>query len=1071
MKIGTRTSAILTATASLIAITMSAAPAQAQQAEDCSAYDTQAERDACAERVNTTVATPDSVRSDDGAIIVTGSRIRKSEFNSPDPIQIINPDLGQKQGQNQLADLLQSSPVAAGSIQITSAISNSFVTNGGADAQTVSLRGLGAERTLVLLNGRRAGPAGVRGAVSSFDLNVLPLSVVKQVEVLKTGASSIYGSDAVAGVVNILTKTDTDGFEVGGFTSVPVHGGGETYDFNVTWGKRFDRGHVLATVDYYQQQNLRRNDRKFLGCQEEYLTREDGTRADIVDFRTGKPACFGIIGNAIFINNDFGFLFGDAPLVASNGLQLYSGQYGSEFGAVGVRLNSIPGIGAPDNFYGMNFDGPSTGAVNQYDPLEQMSDVFSKVTRFTTFVDAAYELTDNVEIYTELLFNNRKSYSNGFQQFALFQFTGNTLLPSLTRDPATGGLSLDPTLPGYFCDATVFNCAVGDAGDPINSAFSGNFLLRPVMLVKSDFDTDVDYYRGVLGLRGDFGGFLSGWNWDVYGQYSRSDASYTQDVIYDDALYTQELRTRSCAGLVTPVRGVPCIDIDFTDPRVLNGDFTPQERAFLFGKETGRTLFTQTSAEATVAGDLFELPAGKVGAAFGAQIRQDKINDTPGEVTLAGNAALRTSSGITAGKTVSKEVFGELQIPLIHDTPLIQRLTLSGAGRYTSVDATRRDGVKDSFSDATWKAGLDWEVTDWLRFRGTWGTSFRAPALFELFLENQTGFRDQQDIDICLNAATKLAAGTMSQRVYDNCIAAGVPADFTGATGSATVVSGGGIGQLKPETSTAKTASVVLTPDLSGVLWSGLKTSLAVDYFDIKVKDEITTLGAASIISGCYNSEFGLDDPLCDLITRAPSGPEEHNITDVRDTYVNINRQRNRGIDVTLLLDQDLGNLGSLAFRAQMTWQIEDKVALFDGFVIDDNGEAGDPKWVGDFNLAWEKGPWTLFYGLDVIGGTSNQQDLLDEQGSACRTSIFRPGGTFCPDTRLAPTFYHSMSVTRDVADRFEITVGVANIFDTAPPRASTIYTSVSALGQAPVFGSQYDYLGRRVFLRASGRF
>lgn len=1071
MKIGTRTSAILTATASLIAITMSAGPAQAQQVEDCAAYDTQAERDACAERVNTTVATPDRVGSDDGAIIVTGSRIRKSEFNSPDPIQIINPDLGQKQGQNQLADILQSSPVAAGSIQITSAISNSFVTNGGADAQTVSLRGLGAERTLVLLNGRRAGPAGVRGAVSSFDLNVLPLSVVKQVEVLKTGASSIYGSDAVAGVVNILTKTDTDGFEVGGFTSVPVHGGGETYDFNVTWGKRFDRGHVLATVDYYQQQNLRRNDRKFLGCQEEYLTREDGTRADIVDFRTGKPACFGVIGNAIFINNDFGFLFGDAPLVASNGLQLYSGQYGSEFGAVGVRLNSIPGIGAPDNFYGMNFDGPSTGAVNQYDPLEQMSDVFSKVTRFTTFVDAAYELTDNVEIYTELLFNNRKSYSNSFQQFALFQFTGNTLLPSLTIDPATGGLSLDPTLPGYFCDDTVFNCAVGDAGDPINSAFSGNFLLRPVMLVKSDFGTDVDYYRGVLGLRGDFGGFLSGWNWDVYGQYSRSDASYTQDVIYDDALYTQELRTRSCAGLVTPVRGVPCIDIDFTDPRVLAGDFTPQERAFLFGKETGRTLFTQTSAEATVAGDLFELPAGKVGAAFGAQIRQDKINDTPGEVTLAGNAALRTSSGITAGKTVSKEVFGELQIPLIHDTPLIQRLTLSGAGRYTSVDATRRDGVKDSFSDATWKAGLDWEVTDWLRFRGTWGTSFRAPALFELFLENQTGFRDQQDIDICLNAATKLAAGTMSQRVYDNCIAAGVPADFTGATGSATVVSGGGIGQLKPETSTAKTASVVLTPDLSGVLWSGLKTSLAVDYFDIKVKDEITTLGAASIISGCYNSEFGLDDPLCDLITRAPSGPEEHNITDVRDTYVNINRQRNRGIDVTLLLDQDLGNLGSLAFRAQMTWQIEDKVALFDGFTINDNGEAGDPKWVGDFNLAWEKGPWTLFYGLDVIGGTSNQQDLLDEQGSACRTSIFRPGGTFCPDTRLAPTFYHSMSVTRDVADRFEITVGVANIFDTAPPRASTIYTSVSALGQAPVFGSQYDYLGRRIFLRASGRF
>jgi iron complex outermembrane receptor protein len=136
---------------------------------------------------------PAAAQQSDQAIVVTGSRLRRSEFNSPDPIQVINPEIGLQQGQIQTVELVNSSPLATGSVQITSVISNNFVTEGGAGAQTVSLRGLGADRTLVLLNGRRAGPAGVRGAISSFDLNVLPSSIIQSVEILKTGASSIYG--------------------------------------------------------------------------------------------------------------------------------------------------------------------------------------------------------------------------------------------------------------------------------------------------------------------------------------------------------------------------------------------------------------------------------------------------------------------------------------------------------------------------------------------------------------------------------------------------------------------------------------------------------------------------------------------------------------------------------------------------------------------------------------------------------------------------------------------------------------------------------------------------------------
>src|SRR3954452_1034822 len=229
----------------------------------------------------------------DQTIVITGSRIRRTEATSAAPLQIIDPTLSQRQGLNTAAEIIQSSPIASGSTQITSAISTNFVTNGGPGSQTIDLRGLGASRTLVLLNGRRAGPAGTRGGVSSFDLNVLPQSIVKQVDILKTGASSIYGSDAVAGVVNLITKTDFNGLQVDGFINATQHVGGEQFDISALWGKTFghDRGHIMVAVDAYRQNELTRGDRGYLNCPEAYIFKHDGSRADLIDPRTGKYHC------------------------------------------------------------------------------------------------------------------------------------------------------------------------------------------------------------------------------------------------------------------------------------------------------------------------------------------------------------------------------------------------------------------------------------------------------------------------------------------------------------------------------------------------------------------------------------------------------------------------------------------------------------------------------------------------------------------------------------------------------------------------------------------------------------
>ncbi len=206
----------------------------------CANAATEAERQRCAEAVEQVDAT--ATTGDDASaatqssadatqaessetIVVTGSRLRRDERNSPDPVTIIDPSLSEKEGLFQTAEVLaKSSPLAAGSTQITSTISSNFVVNGGEGVQTISLRGLGANRTLVLLNGRRAGPAGVRGGVSAFDLNVIPVDAIQTIDILKTGASSVYGSDAVAGVVNLITKKDLRGLDVRGFASVPEDG-------------------------------------------------------------------------------------------------------------------------------------------------------------------------------------------------------------------------------------------------------------------------------------------------------------------------------------------------------------------------------------------------------------------------------------------------------------------------------------------------------------------------------------------------------------------------------------------------------------------------------------------------------------------------------------------------------------------------------------------------------------------------------------------------------------------------------------------------------------------------------
>jgi iron complex outermembrane receptor protein len=1060
----------------------------------------------------TTVATPPpatsvgtegdtAVTRNPNEIVVTGTRIRSPEFTSPDPVSRIDPTTAMREGKQSLGETLQSSPIAAGSTQITAAISSNFVTNGGPGAQTIDLRGLGANRTLVLLNGRRAGPAGTRGGVSSFDLNVLPQAIVKQVDILKTGASSIYGSDAVAGVVNLITKTDFNGFQIDAFGNIPINGSyggkqtnygttynphgrysaGAQYDISLLWGKTFDRGHVMVALDYFKQNELARGDRKYLNCPEAYVFNHNGGgRADVIDPRTGKFHCedlpVGQVWTYDFEYNYFEFPnhtpfpgnlnIPGIPKANIGGVNLVQYFPGNTFGLPnfsGCGLLSC--FGAPPGWLPTGYDPLSRGLQDDFNPFASEQTIIPKTSRYTLYADASYELTDNIELYGEFLANRRKTYQNGWRQFWTFGYTSSGSYCAFFSCYDSQSQTYLPPVPGQ-------------GGSIWANGWTGLNLLSPTAVTNrgSDSSQKVDYWRGVGGLRGDFGGFLKGWSYDAYVQYSHNKGTYRNEQILQDVYDSQAFQSASCVGTVLPKSHKQCIDLPWTDPNFLFGHFTPEQADFLFDWEEGKTIYKQVSGEASINGTLAQMPAGPVGVALGVTVRRDSINDTPGEITLAGNAWGSSAGGVTAGHSLTKEAFGEIQIPLAKDRPGLKDLSLSGAVRVTNVENVRaRDGLTDKDNgNWTYKLGANWAFTDWLRFRGTYGTSFRAPALFEEFKADETSFVSARTNDPCVQLGFNLQQGNISQRIFDNCRSQGFPLNYGGGSITATSHSQGGIGLLDPETSTAKTASVILTPRFAFLPKTRL--SLAIDYFNIEVKNEVAQLGPRNIVFGCYDSDSFPTDPLCNLFDRGAFGSDPRALTNVFDNYINVSSQKNRGFDFTALVQHNLGRLGTLTLLGNATYQLMDKIAVFRDIETNNNGAIGDPKFVADINLTWKtRDDWTFFWGSEVYGRSSNNRLYKDRHGGTLchedNPSII--WGDYCVKLTVPAVWYHAVSVTKSLKSLgIEATLGMRNVFDTKPPRVSTIGGGGLPALIGPVVGtSQYDFLGRRIFFNISKKF
>lgn len=990
--------------------TLSVSPASAQSN---SSTDTEQEADKEQDSVPVNAVEEES----SSAIVVTGSRIRRDTFSSIEPITVVTADEITQSGFNSATDALQSTAVTGGAGQINNFFGG-FVTAGGTGANTLGLRGLGPARTLVLLNGRRVAPAGTRGSVLAADLNVLPTAIVDSIEVLKAGASSVYGSDAVAGVVNIITDTKLRGLTIDAQVNVPEIGAGFDRRVSASFGFGNDRLDIIGSVEYRKRNAIRLRDVGFTSCPiGGYLTGE-GT-----EFGSGDGA--GFDGSPCFTLDNGGVTINTIGVPTRSALSRVSGLAGNF-----NRLVPAPGaLGGTPGYLGVDFYSRDT-----FDPASQEEELITPVETLTGFFAGSYdmEMLGNAELYGEVLATRRKSSATLYRQLSLDYLRGSPLLPIEFRN----GAFLAPT-----------------------NTSSGQVIAVRAFIGYGNTDSkqEVDYVRAGSGLRGDF--FFNGWRYDAYIGKSWTDGKYEIESFLVDRLATSLNVVQNVDGSFSCAAqaSIPnCVAAPPLNADTIGGRLPAAFRDYIVDNTIGSTVFRETTFSFGIDGPLFDLPGGPVQMALGAEYRKQRIDDTPDQNAINGNLFGLTAAVPTRGSDAVKEVYGELYVPLMADRPFMENVNINASARYTDYDSYG--------SDVTYKVAGEWQFFPGIGVRGSYGTSYRAPALAEQFLGATSGFigsgSDPCDADgFPANVADY---STNQQLRATNCAAIGINvATFQQNSGITVFNRGGAETGLSAETSTNWSVGAVVAPRMS----DDFSVSAALDYFNIKVENGVSSLGGGTILSRCYGAtDFSPTEGFCRFVTRDPN-----NILTVTSGFVNLSTDVVKGFEFTGRLSANLMG-GRLTFNANVTKYTEQSDRLFpEEILLDSNGTLNTPDWVGSFDATYRKGPVLVRYGVEWFDGSSGTYVLNSTSRQTGEIDPVREQSLRDNYILEVPSYFlHSASVQFSVAEQFELTLGVRNMFDKKPPRISAdLYNLV---GNAPLY-SGYDYTGRQFFMNTTFKF
>lgn len=958
-------------------------------------------------------------------IIVTGSRISRRDYKSDSPISTISSAQLATSGQPSLDRAIGQLPqfsAAQGASEVGD-VQGGLGFNGG---QSYSdLRGLGPNRSLVLLDGRRLMPSSPDGAI---DLNTIPTALIDSVEVITGGASSTYGSDAVAGVVNFKIRQKFDGIELSAQNGVTTRGDGATHRISGIVGHNFadGRGNAVLAVEY--------SDRDLV---------EGSTRPFFANIRQLARPAEGIIGAG-----NFG---GGAPTIASVNAVLagYPGTTpiagtGNYPGAIGVNTDgtiftTAAGANCAQNYKGVGgVKGAniSPNCTTAQVALGQYFGVQVPLTKYNVFAHADYKLADHVTVYGQ------------------FDFTQTSAIDQ------TGPGSSKPSLPLIVPQNNPFvtgNAALQSILNSITPRPTNNIVVTKLL---SAFGNRVetfkyDVYQAVAGVRGDIPGTRI--NYELYGSYGHS--RFVNDNFGDvsRAAITSVLNgTANFSGSAGT-----CIGYAFNP--LGNNPISPGCLQYTRRNDHSVNTMTQKVVEGTLEGAIFNLPAGELRFAAGGDYRETEFNYRP-DATLVTNDSLSYGSiNPASGKQSVYEAFGELLVPILHDKPFFKDLSLDVGYRYSHYN--------QSGGNSTYKIDGTWQPADIIRFRGSYSRAIRAPSLNNLYGPTSVG---QVNIGTPPGAGDPCGVGSVfrtganAAQVQSLCIAQGVPTSLypTYTYGVASV--GGSDGSnpnLVPEKATTYSFGGVTTPKFQGALFHNF--NLSVDYYNIKINGAIGSLLLTDILPRCFNSDgvsnpgYSLNNSYCQRITRDPATGV---ILLGQQGLFNFATYKVDGIDTQVNWKFGLDALGlspsagSLQFDTIVAYLRTYKIAgLLGSPTLNYAGSAGfggvgggitHPTWKANTSLTYSSGPFS-------ITGRWRFIDKMIHTDRVANAASTTPG---------VPAYsYFDANLEFVVDKRFTFGAGVNNLTDKSPPFISAAPLTTDA--------ATYDVVGRSVFVSVKAKF
>lgn len=999
------------------------------------------------------------------AIIVTGSRIASPNLASANPVSVIRAEQIFETGNPSVGDLLNELP----QIRNTFTSQNSTRFLGTRGLSLLDLRGLGTQRTLVLVNGRRHVASDVLSNGVSVDINTIPADLIERVDVVTGGASAVYGSDAIAGVVNFILKDNFDGIQTRAQAGVSQYGDAGNQFVSVLAGKNFadGRGNIAVAAEFSHQSDyyasgrpgLRRN-RNFIVTDTDPAGSPNGAdgvfdRTFYNDIRAATISLGGLVA-----------AFPD-PTAAPCGSRVsaFTCTYlfqpdGSLIPQTGERI----GIGPNGNFLGGNGTTSREGQLVALSPDLQRISVnaighFEISPAFVPFFEAKYVQTKAFGSQSGPFFSQgttlgdpggreRVRLDNPFLSAQARTLLTNTFLAS-TVNPNTG---------------TGFTQAVDEDGNPTGptpaqqlanqraaiSAGTFRFSLRRnwTDFGMRDERLKRETYRIVGGVRGDFN---DDWKYEVsvnYGEHKEDNVIQGNVNIQRYLLALDTARDANgnvvCRSKLNPastvsyLTGSPLSAGD--DPRLaadiaacvpLNpfgqGSVNQAAKDYILVDSAANGKITQFNALAFVSGDtssFLNLPGGPIGVSIGGEYRRETLRYDLDDLTQEGYAFYNAIPSFTAPSFQVKEAFAEINVPIFKDTPFFEELSLRGNGRIS--DYKGSTGTVYAYGgEAVWKPIQD------VTLRGTYARSVRAPNLVELYSAQGQNFAPAFN-DPC----SERNIGTGSANRAANCAAAGRPAGYDFVYIQSLETLSGGNPNLTEEKSDSWTAGVLLQPRfLPGF-------SISADYYNITVNNVISSVAAQDIANLCYDSP-SLNNPFCGLFQRAgagggPAGEVPFQILEgtLLESTANYAKYKARGLDVNVDYTHNF-DFGRLRLNAVWTHvfqtdQFTDPTdPTFKDRYLD---ELNDPSDAVNLNATLDVGKVTIGYQLRWL----DKMYLNTYEDYNSLNGLPPQNADYAPISKYPSVFYHDLRLAVDVNDRFNIYFGADNITNRMPPYGLT---------------------------------